>query len=312
MRAPLRLGATGALVALCALMACERQVEIPPVDAAMHRVVTDAWREQQRGELSARGAPLAYTGLDWLHAGANTIGSDSSNNVVLVGRGVPPHVGTLVREGDRVRFEAAPGATASIDDQPSTAAPLRTDAEGGRSSRVQVGTAGFRLIKRLDAIGLRRWDDERPAYRDFRGASYFADDMHWRVAGKFHPYDSPKVMRVQTEAGVEQDLKIVGTVRARIDGERYDLVAFQGDSAQDLWIVFKDATNGRLSYGFRYMKAARDTATNIVVLDFNRAYNPDCAYTPYATCPLPPSANRIHAGITAGEQVYEKTVAAQK
>jgi uncharacterized protein (DUF1684 family) len=136
--------------------------------------------------------------------------------------------------------------------------------------------------------------------------------MRWRVAGKFHPYDTPKVTRVQTEAGVEQDLKIVGTVRARIDGERYDLVAFQGDSAQDLWIVFKDATNGRQSYGFRYMKAVRDTSTNIVVLDFNRAYNPDCAYTPFATCPLPPPANRIHAGITAGEQVYERAVAAQK
>lgn len=312
MRAPNRLGASGALVALCALMACERQVEVPPVDAAMHRAATDAWREQQRGELSARGAPLAYTGLDWLHAGANTIGSDSTNDIVLVGRGVPAHVGTLVREGDRVRFEAASGATASIDDKPSTAAPLRTDADSAKSSRVQVGTAGFRLIKRLDAIGLRRWDDERPQYRDFHGASYFADDMHWRVAGKFHPYDSPKVTRVQTEAGVEQDLKIVGTVRARIDGERYDLVAFQGDSAQDLWIVFKDATNGRQSYGFRYMKVARDTATNVVVLDFNRAYNPDCAYTPYATCPLPPPANRIHTGITAGEQVYEGAVAAQK
>ena len=312
MRAPPSFGALGVLVALCAMMACERRVELPPVDTTAHRAATDAWHEQQYDELSARGAPLAYTGLDWLHAGANTIGSDSSNEIVLPGRGVPAHVGTLVREGDRVRFEAAAGATASIDGSPSTAAQLRTDADSGHSSRVQVGSAGFRLIKRLDAIGLRRWDDERPQYRGFHGASYFADDVRWRVAGKFQPYDSPKVSRVQTESGVEQDLTIVGTVRARIGDERYDLVAFQGDSAQDLWIVFKDSTNGRQSYGFRYIKAARDTATNIVVLDFNRAYNPDCAYTPYATCPLPPPANRIHAGITAGEEVYEKAVSVQK
>lgn len=301
MRASLGL----ALGTLGALVACERQLELPPVDATTHQAATDAWHEEQRGELSARGAPLAYTGLDWLHAGANSIGSDSSNDIVLSGRGVPAHVGTLVLEGDRVRFEAAPGASASIDDKPSKAAPLHTDADSGKSSRVQVGSAGFRLIKRLDEIGVRRWNDERPEYRDFHGASYFADDVHWRVAGKFDPYDTPKIMRVQTEAGVEEDLPIVGTVRARIGGERYELIAFEGDSAQDLWIVFKDATNGRESYGFRYIKAARNMTTNIVVLDFNRAYNPDCAYTPYATCPLPPPANRIHARIPAGEQVYQ-------
>ncbi|MDQ2767411.1 MAG: DUF1684 domain-containing protein [Gemmatimonadota bacterium] len=311
MRAPLAL----AFVALGVLAACERQLELPPVDATVHRAATVSWQEAQRGDLSARGAPLAYTGLDWLHAGANSIGSDSSNDIVLVGHGVPARVGALVREGNRVRFEAVPGATASIDAHPAHAsndAPLRTDADSGKSSRVQVGSAGFRLIKRLDAIGVRRWDDERPAYLAFRGAHYFDDDVHWRIGGKFEPYAVPKIMRVQTESGIEQDLRIVGTVRTSIDGERYDLTAFAGDSAQDLWIVFKDATNGRESYGFRYMKAARDTATNLVTLDFNRGYNPDCAYTPYATCPLPPPANRIRVRIPAGERVYEPAIATRK
>ena len=292
MRASLGL----ALGTLGALVACERQLELPPVDATTHQAATDAWHEEQRGELSARGAPLAYTGLDWLHAGANSIGSDSSNDIVLSGRGVPAHVGTLVSR----RKPGTPRARRGNerDDQwTRPRRPLHTDADSGPSSRVQVGSAGFRLIKRLDEIGVRRWDDERPEYRDFHGASYFADDVHWRVAGKFDPYDTPKIMRVQTEAGVEEDLPIVGTVRARIGGERYELIAFEGDSAQDLWIVFKDATNGRESYGFRYIKAARDMTTNLVVLDFNYAYNPDCAYTPYATCPLRPPAE---TGFTSG------------
>jgi hypothetical protein len=311
-RAPLGRGAIGVLITLGGIVACERQPKLAPMDAAAHRKATDAWQEAQRGELSARGAPLAYTGLDWLHAGANSIGGDSSNDIVLTGRGVPAHAGTLVREGDRVRFEAAPGAPVSIDDEPSSAAALRSDADSGKSSRVQVGSAGFRLIKRLDAIGLRRWDDERAAYRDFHGARYFDDDVRWRIAGKFEPYAVPKTVRVQTEAGIEQDLSIVGIVHTRIGDSRYDLTAFAGDSAQDLWIVFKDGTNGRESYGFRYMKAVRDTATNVVVLDFNRAYNPDCAYTPYATCPLPPPSNHIRARIPAGERVYAAEIAAQK
>lgn len=297
---------------LTALGACTREPELPPMTASAHLAAVDAWHVEQHAELSAPGAPLAYTGLSWLHAGANTVGADSTNEIVLVGAGVPAYVGTLVRDGSGVRFHPAAGVKATNNGLPLTSDPLRTDADSGKSSHVQVGSAGFRLIKRLDQIGVRRWDDDRPAFRDFRSASYFPDDVRWRLAGTFVPYDKPKTMRVQTEAGIEQDLPVVGLVRARIGGAKYELTAFAGDSAQDLWIVFKDATNGRESYGFRYLKAARDVASNLVALDFNYAYNPDCAYTPYATCPLPPPGNRIALRIPAGEEDYESAVASRK
>jgi uncharacterized protein (DUF1684 family) len=302
----------GALIALGVLAACAREPALPPVDASAHRAAVDAWHEEQRAEIGEKGSPLAYTGLSWLHPGANSIGADSTNEIALAGTGVPARVGALVREGDSVRLELAKGVTASINGAPTVGEPLRSDADSGKSSRVQVGSAGFRLIKRLEQIGVRRWDDDRPAFRGFHGAHYYPDDVRYRIAGDFVPYDKPTTMRVQTEAGVEQDLRVVGKVRARIGGERYELTTFAGDSAQDLWIVFKDATNGHESYGFRYLKAARDTSTNVVALDFNYAYNPDCAYTPYATCPLPPPGNRISARIPAGEQVYETASAGIK
>ena len=308
-RVPGRVARVLALWALGALAACAPGPRLPPVDATAHHAALDVWHEEQRAELSAPGAPLAYTGLSWLHPGVNAIGADSSNEIVLSGTGVPAHVGALIRDGSRVRLELAAGASATINGHAPTVDPLRTDADSGPSSRVQVGSAGFRLIKRLDQIGVRRWDDDRPAFRTFRSARYFSDDVEWRIAGAFVPYPAPRTMRVQTEAGVEQDIPVVGVVRARIGGKRYELTTFEGDSAQDLWIVFKDATNGRESYGFRYMKAARDTTTNLVILDFNYAYNPDCAYTPYATCPLAPAENRIHVRIPAGEQVYETSIA---
>jgi uncharacterized protein (DUF1684 family) len=309
MRASFGIATAGVLVALGA---CSREPVLPPMTPAAHLAAVDAWHEEQRAELSAPGAPLAYTGLSWLHAGANTIGADSANEIVLVGTGVPAHVGTLVRDGDRVRLELRAGVKATNNGQPLTAEPLRTDADSGKSSHVQVGSAGFRLIKRLDQIGVRRWDDDRPAFRAFQSASYFPDDVQWRIAGTFAPYDKPMKMRVQTEAGIEQDIPVVGVVRARIGGTRYELTTFEGDSARDLWIVFKDATNGRESYGFRYVKAVREIASNLVTLDFNYAYNPDCAYTPYATCPLPPPGNRIASRIPAGEESYESTVASRK
>jgi len=301
-----------ALWALGALAACASEPKLPPVDATVHHAALDAWHEEQRSELSAPGAPLAYTGLSWLHPGVNAIGADSANEIVLSGTGVPAHVGALIRDGSRVRLELAAGTSATINGHAPTMDPLRTDADSGASSRVQVGSAGFRLIKRLEQIGVRRWDDDRPAFRSFRSARYFPDDVEWRITAAFVPNRPPRTMRVQTDAGVEQDIPVVGVVRARIGGERYELTAFEGDSAQDLWIVFKDATNGRESYGFRYMKAARDTTTNLVILDFNYAYNPDCAYTPYATCPLPPAGNGIRVRIPAGEQVYEASVAELK
>lgn len=305
-------GVAAGIATLGVLAACARESTLPPLDAAAHAKALDMWHEEQRAELSAPGAPLAYTGLRWLHVGPNTVGADSSNDIVLTGTKVPAHMGTLVLVDGRVRVVLAAGTKATVNGAALTTDSLRTDADSGISSRVQIGSAGFRLIKRLDQIGVRSWDDDRPAFRDFRHASYFPDDMQWRIAATFEPYEKPKTMRVQTEAGIEQDIPVVGEVRARIGGARYDLTAFEGDSAQDLWIVFKDATNGRESYGFRYMKAVRDTATNLVALDFNYAYNPDCAYTPYATCPLPPSNNRISVRIPAGEKVYDPPIAARK
>jgi uncharacterized protein (DUF1684 family) len=300
------------IVAIVVLASCGREPALPPIDAAAHQTAVNAWHEEQRAELSAPGAPLAYTGLGWLHVGANTIGADSSNEVVLVGTGVPARVGALVRDSRGVKLQLANGVKALVNGAAPSAGYLRTDADSGISSRVQIGSAGLRLIKRLDQIGVRRWDDDRPAYRDFRGASYFPDDIQWRIAGTFAPFDKPKEMRVQTESGIEQDIPVVGKVRTRIGGEKYVLTAFAGDSASDLWIVFKDATNGRESYGFRYVKAVRDTASNVVTLDFNYAYNPDCAYTPYATCPLPPPGNRIGARIAAGEREYASAISERK
>lgn len=304
MRAPLGIAAVG----VCATLACAREPALPPVEASAHLAAVDAWHDEQRTELGALGAPLAYTGLSRLHGGANSIGANSANEIVLTGTGVPARVGVLVRDTSGVRLELAKGVKATVNGAALVADRLHTDADSGKSSRVQIGSAGFRLIQRLDQVGVRRWDDDRPSFRAFQGAHYFPDDMQWRIAGTFAPYAKPITMRVQTEAGIEQDLPVVGKVHARIGGEKYELTAFEGDSAQDLWIVFKDATNGRESYGFRYITAVRDTATNLVALDFNYAYNPDCAYTPYATCPLPPPGNRIAARIPAGEQVYETSV----
>ena len=302
-----RTGLAAGAVAVVALAgaACARELQPAPVDAATYEKTWSAFRAKRADFLAAPGNPLSYTGLRWLHPGANTVGADSSNDVVLPGRGVPKVLGTLVRDGARVRFEPAPGVRARVDSQPATApAVLRTDADSGATSRVEVGSAGFRIIRRLDSLGVRSWDAEHPALRARQPLEYWPLDARWRLAGRFVPLATPRTTKVMTEAGVLEEQKFVGTVEAKIAGRAYAFTAFEGEGPPDLFIVFTDSTSGDESYGFRFLHAARDTATNVATLDFNFAYNPDCAFTPYATCPLPPAENRIAAAVRAGERRF--------
>jgi uncharacterized protein (DUF1684 family) len=283
---------------------CEKEIQLAPISPAAHGAEWNDWHTKRAAWLTTPGRPLSYTGLHWIHAGSNTIGGDSANAVVLAGRDVPRVLGILVRDGDKVRLEPARGVRVTVDSAPAVAGRLRTDADSGGASRVEVGTAGFRIIKRLDSLGVRTWDAERPTVRAFAGVTVYPLDERLRLAGRFTPLATPKTVRVMTEAGMFEEEQIVGTVGTTIAGQHYDLTAFVGTRPTDLFFTFTDSTSGDETYGFRFLHAALDTATKAVTLDWNYAYNPDCAFTPYATCPLPPPENRIRAAIRAGERRY--------
>ena len=278
---------------------------LPALARADHQTAQRTWNQQRAASLVQPGQPLSYTGLTWLHPGENVVGADSASAVRLTGRGVPARVGTLVREGTRVRFVPAVAVAVRVDSQPlASGGPLRTDADSGGATRVEIGSAGFRIVRRLDSLGVRSWDAERESVRRFDGLTLFPLDSAWRVAGRLAPLAAPRHDKVMTEAGVLEEQVVVGTVRATIAGAPYALTAYEGGRPNELFLVFTDATSGDETYGFRFLRAARDTATNAVTLDFNFAYNPDCAFTPYATCPLPPPENRIRTAIRAGERRY--------
>jgi uncharacterized protein (DUF1684 family) len=296
------LAVTFAVAAACGR---ESAPTLAPIDAAAYRASRNAWRAGRDTFLHTPGRPLSYTGLTWLHAGPNTIGSARGNAVVLPGRDVPPLLGVLVRTGDSVRFEPAPGTAATVDSQPAVAGPLRTDAEKPRPSRVQVGSAVFRVLKRVDSIGVRSWDVEHPALRAARPLEYFPLDTAWRIAGRFLPAATPQRIGVMTELGVLEEHEILGTTSARIGDTTYAFTTFAGNSPTDLYFVFNDASSGDETYGFRFLHAPLDTVTNTVTLDFNLSYNPDCAFSPFTTCPLPPRANHIRTKVLAGERKFQ-------
>jgi uncharacterized protein (DUF1684 family) len=273
-------------------------------DSTAYRAEWEAWKTKRTTALLTPGRPLSYTALAWLHPGRNTIGASARSDVRLAGRGVPATVGTLIRSGDQIRFEPAPGVAVTVDSQPATPAILRTDADS-LPSQVRVGSAGFRIAKRVDSVGVRAWDAEHPALRTFEGLSHFPLDQQWRIAGRFTPLLVPRKVAASTESGVAEEYAVVGSVDATVAGTPYTLTAYDGGRKQ-LFLTFADASSGEESYGFRFLRANVDSATNAVVLDFNFAYNPDCAFSRFTTCPLPPPENRIRTKVLAGERPPQK------
>jgi len=287
--------------------ACIGEPRLPPISAADHAAEWQKWRDARAKFLVTPGRPQSYTGLTWIHDGAVTIGGDSSNAVVLKGSNVPAHLGTLTRSGRRVRFEPLPGVAVTIDSLPAVAGWLRTDGDSGGASRVNVGSAGFRILRRVDSIGVRMWDADLASpeaiAKSLAPLEYFPLQPEWRLPGRFTRAARPETLAVPTVTGVREEYIYVGRVKARVGGTRVDLTAFATSKKNDLYFSFSDETGGEETYGFRFLHAALDTLTNIVTLDFNQAYNPDCAFSKFTTCPLPPDGNRIGVRIPAGEKV---------
>ncbi len=299
------IAASGVAIAFAA---CARTPELPPLDALKHQASWEEWKGKRTAFLSTPGRPMSYSGLTWLRAGENTIGSDSTNSVRLPGRDVPAKVGVLIRTGHEVRFEPIAGLPITIDSQPATAKVLATDAVP-KPSVVSVGTAGFKIMQRVDSLGVRTFDADRVSpeaiAKEIAPLVYFALDPVWRVPGKLVRREKPETVAVATSSGVAEVHIILGTVDTRIGTQDLHLVAMAGSATNDLFFTFSDESSGEDTYGFRFLHAALDTATNVVALDFNFAYNPDCAFSAFTTCPLPPDGNRIGVRIPAGERAVK-------
>jgi len=310
-----RFATLGAVAVTTVLGACSAEPKLASISAESHAASWQEWKGKRTAFLSTPGRPMSYTSLTWLHEGPTTVGSDPASGIRLIGRDVPPTIGTLVRTGHEVRFEPAKRAAVTIDSVPATAVVLRTD-NTPKPSVVSVGTAGFRIMERVDSLGVRTWDADRVTpdmiAKQIGPLEYFAIDSAWRIPGILSRLAKPDTVAVPTSSGVAEVHIILGVVRTKIAGKEYALTAYAGNSPTDLFFTFSDETSGEETYGFRFLHAAIDTTarlsdstTRLVALDFNFAYNPDCAFSAFTTCPLPPDENRIGVRIPVGERAVK-------
>ena len=276
----------------------------PPADPPEHRQEIERWRARRLERLKSPEGWLTLVGLFWLEPGKNAVGSDPGNRVALPAGKAAPFLGTLDCSGEAVTFHAAPAAGVTSAGQPVTTLALRSDRDGDPTP-LSVGTLTFYLISRGDRLGVRVKDSDSEPRRGFHGLDYFPIDPRWRVEARFEPYAPPKKVAVPNILGSVDPEDCPGALVFTLDGKTYRLDPVLERGETDLFVIFGDRTNGTDTYGAGRFLYAPPPVGGRTVLDFNKAYNPPCVFTPYATCPLPPPENRLAIRVEAGEKAYK-------
>jgi uncharacterized protein (DUF1684 family) len=283
-------------------VACNRSTH--KIDEASYRQEIEKWHAERAAELKSEDGWLTLAGLFWLKEGENKIGSDASNQIVLPQGKAPPIAGSLWLDKGSVRLESLPGSGITHEGQPAGSLALQTDADG-KPTTLNLGTLSFYVIKRGESLGVRVKDKENAARTNFLGLEYYPVNPVWRVEAKLQPYDPPKPVSITNVLGMVEDMTSPGALFFDVAGNSYRLDAVVENGSKELFIIFADQTSGRETYGAgRYLYANPPDAQGTVIVDFNKAYNPPCAFTNYATCPLPPPQNRLPLRIEAGEKSY--------
>lgn len=274
-----------------------------------YRAEIEKFRKDRAERLTADDGYLTITGLLWLKPGVNRVGSAASADVKLP-QGAPADAGVLTLNGESSTFEPAAGVTATLNGKSiSGKVAIKSDASGSPDT---IGIGRFKLlfIFRDPRYAIRLKDNESDIRRNFAGCSWFPIKEEWRLTGKFMPQPGASKIRFETVAGTHDTVESAGFVTFKKDGQEYKLEAAK--SGNRLWFVFRDGTSGKTTYGGArqlYADAPRD---GVVVLDFNKAINLPCAFSPYTTCPIPPPQNRLKVAIEAGELDYNPKAGAKK
>lgn len=311
------------LAAVAALTGCTKMNETPVVGqkegakpavvAAPANYETDilAWRKKRVERLTSEDSWLTLVGLYWLNEGVNGIGSSTdANNIVLPAK-APAIVGSLNLSGGKVTF--TPAVPVTIRGEQPVEAPagkaieLRADVDPAGPTVVGLGTITFQVVKRGDRYGVRMKDPESETRKNFSGIDSFDVDPKWRVEARFEPYDPPKKIPITNVLGMTADETSPGALVFEVEGKEYRLDPILEAGSTELFIIFRDATSKDATYpAGRYLYASPAGPDGKVIVDFNKAYNPPCAFTEFATCPLPPLQNRLPFRIEAGEKNYGK------
>ncbi len=270
-----------------------------------YRAQIEAWRAEMEAQMRAPGPGgwLALVGMYPLKTGENTVGSAPDSDILLPEGAAPERLGIIDFDGTHGTLHVTTDETVYVDEVETRNVALRNYYEPGGMSVVRVRDVRFGILQwASDPYNVRVWDAHAPKRLNFKGREWYAIDPAYRIKGIFAPYQCKVGMKVQHTGGGEQMLVGIGFVEFELNGQQFHFEAAAAEKGPDyVWILMRDGTSGRQTYGAgRFLMAKLDADYN-VDLDFNRLYQPPCAFSVYTTCPMPPRANTIPFPLEVGE-----------
>jgi uncharacterized protein (DUF1684 family) len=278
-------------------------------DQTAHKSEIQKWQTDRLASLTKEDGWLTLVGLFWLNEGENKFGSDPRNSVVLPRYKAQRLAGSLWLENGRVRLAARPGVEITAGGTPVTALDLKDDNNDNGPTILKLGSLLMNVVKRGDRLGVRVKDTESLTRSEFKGLEYYPIDAKWRMEARFEPYQPAKTIPITNVLGMMDDETSPGALAFDVGGRIYRIDPILEKGETDLFVMIADETTGRETYGAgRYLYVSPPDASGRVVIDFNKAYSPPCAFTNFATCPLPPRQNHLPFRIEAGEKKYAGAV----
>lgn len=274
------------------------------IDQAAEEKAIAEWRAGRIERLTGPTGWLTLVGLYWLKEGDNTFGRDAASALVLDHPAMPNTLGVFTLRDKQVTFTATPGSVVTQAGAAVQSIAMAPDTSG-TPTVLESGSLQFFVLERAGQFGVRVRDTEHPARKSFKGFDYFPISTDWVFDAKFEAFDPVRYIDVVNVVGMTEKMVSPGAITFTKDGKRYRLdTILELPDDQELFIMFADETTARETYGagrYLYIPMPKDGRTRI---DFNKAYNPPCAFNDFATCPLPPRQNRLALRVEAGEKKY--------
>ena len=273
-------------------------------DAAMaqtHEEQIMDWRQSRDERLASDSGWMTLVGLEWLQEGDNRVGMGTASTIKIPGG--PAHWGTIHVSGDELRLVPAPDSGVTVNGAQATEVMLVAD-NAGEPTLIASGNLSFYVIFR-ESYALRIKDEQAPALLEFTGVKAYDFQPDWRYNARFIPAKEGETIEIANVLGHLSPSPVYGIAEFDRDGVNYRLLALGDETSESLWFLFADRTSGRETYGAgRFLYSDGMPENGRLLVDFNKAYNPPCAFNEYSTCSLPPQQNRLDLAVTAGEKDY--------
>jgi uncharacterized protein (DUF1684 family) len=286
------------LILLC-VGGCARKSSTSRIDPKAYAQELSQWQQKRWTDLKGETGWLTLIGLFWLKEGENKFGSDTANAIVIPK--LAAHAGSFSLAKGAVKIDTTQSGF-TVDGKPIKSLELKTD-DDDKPTIVHFDSMTLQIVKRGDRLGVRVKDSQNPDRLNFKDTEFYPADLKWRIEAQFEPYNPPKSMPIVNVLNMESSESSPGAIKFTVDGHEYRLDAITEKDEPRFFMIIADKTSGKETYpAGRYLYVDPPDASGRVIIDFNKAYSPPCAFTKFATCPLPPKQNRLPFALEAGEK----------